>query len=116
MAHTRPSSIKKKIYILRTNNYVAYTTNSNVDDSNLVDSENSIKIVTETQTQVAKATLVPKCILQHLRLQQKNLLNSNDSSCYWRKKLGQKIKHYYYSAFKYKRGIRRFLWYRCISN
>ena len=57
MVHTRLSSVKKKKYNFTTSKIVRNSNNGSNYDSNIVNSDNSvITIVSETETQVAKAT------------------------------------------------------------
>ena len=57
MVHTRLSSVKKKKYVLPTSDNITNINNGSNDDStNTINTDSSIKIVHETQTQVVEAT------------------------------------------------------------
>ena len=60
IVHTRYSTIKKKKYILPTNNSLNSINRNNKKVSNLVNGTDSIKRVPETQTQVDVSTQGPK--------------------------------------------------------
>ena len=57
MVHTQFSTVKKKKYVLPTSNNITNINNDSNDDSlNIVNTDSSIKVVLETQTQVVEAT------------------------------------------------------------
>ena len=64
IVHTRYSTIKKKKYILPTNNSLNSINRNNKKVSNLVNGTDSIKRVPETQTQVTVATQGPKVLFR----------------------------------------------------
>ncbi len=68
MVHTMQSTVKKKKYILPTNNNLNNINSNNDEVSNLVNGTDSITIVPETQTQIVDVKLLEKKPRKKLRI------------------------------------------------